>query len=435
MKIQDLYSDKAKGFFYSFLSGLKLNLVGVLALGDVIAVFYSIRSIAYWKSLFNSFPEIGMVVKALLLFAGIQLVSDFYNQTSAVDTLRGFANILMAVLVIVFLTKLLSESLNTAAFIFLGFSLSAMIFGFKSLEHHKVSIHDLFFVKIRLVPIVNYLIFASLLFFNTRFEKTIRFQRIGLFFIFYGVISMIMGARSNSIFFFIPGILLVFKSFLGYFTMKRILFIIPAVVLVFQLCYSFYVSNVLSGAIHSPQMRGQLKRIENPYNSIDLLFYGRIQIYGASEAISDKPLLGHGSWAHDTGGKYNLVMAKKYKGEKFILKKMAKNGPNSLLIPSHSILTGAWVSGGILAFFSVLFIFILFLKSYLRLFLDKGFQNGIFFPILTVLVVELVWVFLFSPLQEIKTVVPFSLVLLFVCHKNYSCDEIEKGIATTNESV
>jgi hypothetical protein len=407
-----------KGFFYSFLSGLKINLVGVLAIGDVIAFFYSVRSIRYLKSLFSTFPEIRMVVKALLLFAGIQLLSDLYNHTSIVDTLRGIANILMTVFVIVFLTKILSESLYSATFIFLGFSLSALIFGFKTLEHHKVSISDLFFVKIRLVPIFNNLVLASLLFFNSKSEKPIQFQKIGLFFVFYGIVSMILGARSNSIFFFIPGLMLICKGYIEYFT-KKMLPILMVILVVCQLSYMFYVSKVLSGTIKSPQMRGQLIRIENPYNPFDLLLFGRNQIYGSKAAIMDKPLLGHGSWACDHDGKYNLIAARLYHWEKFVQKKMTKNGKDSLLIPTHSILTGAWVSGGVFAFLSMLFIFVLFMKAYARLFLNRDFQKSIFFPILAVLATELVWNFLFSPLSGLKSFMPLSLVFILVCYRKY----------------
>lgn len=414
------YPNKEKAFLYSFLSGLKINLIGVLALGDVIAVFYSLRSIKSWKLLFNSYPEIGMVVKALLLFVGIQLVSDLYNHTTVVNTLRGGANILMAVFVIVFLTKMLSESLYSAAFIFLGFSLSALIFGFKGLEHNKVSLDDMFFVKIRLMPLINNLIFAVLLFFNSKPKKSIRFQSIGLFLIIYGIISMLMGARSNSIFFFVPGLIVIYKSFFGYITRKRLMYFIPLLLVVVQLCYSVFVYNVLSGSIKSPQMRGQLKRIENPYNPVDLLFFGRIQIYGAIVAISDKPFLGHGSWAHDKDGKYNLIIARLYHGEKYIQKQLAKNGKDSLQIPTHSILTSSWVSAGFFAFISMLFVFGLVLKKFLNLFLNREFQDSIFFPILTVLIVQLVWQFLFSPIQEIRTVAPLNLVLILLCYRKYS---------------
>lgn len=427
------YPNKRKAFFYSFLSGLKLNLVGVLALGDVIAVFYSLRYIKSWKSLFNSFPEIGMVVKALLFFIGIQLVSDCYNHTTMIDTLRGGANILMAVFVIVFLTKMLSESLYVSAFIFLGFSFSALIFGFNTLEHHKVSINDLFFVKIRLVPIFNNLILAGLLFFNSKSEKLIQFQKIGLFFVFYGVVSMIMGARCNSIFFFIPGLILICKGYIGYFTKKKMLSIILAVLVVCQLSYMFYVSKVLSRKIKSPQMRGQLIRIENPYNPLDLLLFGRNQIYGSKAAITDKPLLGHGSWARDPGGKYNMIAARLFHWEKFVQKDMAKNGKDSLLIPTHSILMGSWVSGGIFAFLSMLFIFVLFLKAYARLFLNHDFQKTIFFPILAVLATELVWNFFFSPLQGLKSFVPLSLVFILVCYRKFIFPE-RKNVLEYNEA-
>lgn len=423
--------NKFISFFYSFLSAFKINFIGKLAAGDLIAVFYSIFSIPNWNNYYKKVPDIKKIHYSLAVFLFFQIISDIYNESSFTNSIRGWSNIIMAALVILYLTQLLLDNFSVLPFIFFGFALSPLIFGF-STNHvpYKVSLEDEFFLKLGVIPVINSFLFGTILLLNTGKNIIINSKHVALIFIFYGVFCFLFDARSNGVFLILSAIIILSKSLFKYFTFKNFVLIIPICIVVFQSLYFVYVEGVLTGTIKSEQTKKQLSWVSNPYNPISLLSVGRIEIFSAIAAIQDKPLLGHGSWAKDVGGKYNFVLSKiSPQSKKYLNKVLHKEGDKNLIIPTHSILTGAWVSGGVFAFLSVLYILFAYVKKVVLLFQIDSFKNSLFFPVITYFFINLIWVFLFSPLQELKSVVPLPLVLtlvLFEKYKNINCVKVQK---------
>jgi hypothetical protein len=412
--------NKFISFFYSFLSGLKINLVGKLATGDLIAVLYAVFSIPKWNEYYRKVPDIKKIHYALAVFLFFQVISDIYNESSFTNSIRGLSNIAMAALVIMYLTQLLLNNFSVLPLIFFGFSLSPLIFGFNIQVPYKVSLEDEYFLKLGVIPILNGFLFGTILFLNTRKNIIINATHIAFIFIFYGVFCFLFDARSNGIFLILSAIVILNKSYFKYLTFRNILWILPICLILFQSLYFVYVEGVLTGAIKSEQTKKQLSWVSNPYNPFSLLSVGRIEIFSAIAAIEDKPLLGHGSWAKDIGGKYNLVLAKKSpQSKRYLNKVLHREGDKNLIIPTHSILTGAWVAGGFFAFLSVLYILFVYVKMVVLLFKIDSFINSSFFPLITYFFINLIWVFLFSPLQELKSVVPLPLVLTIVLFEKY----------------
>lgn len=411
-------------FLYAFLSGLKIDLVGKLAFGDLIAVIYSILTIKNWKRYYKRIPDIKRTHYSLALFLIIQVISDLYNESSFSNMVRGCSNIIMAALVIMYLTQVLFKTFSALPLIFIGFGLSVLIFGVDIVKDHEISINDIGFFKFRVVPILNNLLFGGILLMNSR--KKISTRTVAYIFIFFGLFCISFDARSNGMFFFFSGFIVFNKSLLRHFTLKNIVWILPVIIVVFQGLYSLYIAGVLSGTLKSEQTKTQLTRVSDPYNPLYVLAAGRGEIFASVAAIGDNPILGHGSWAKDTGGKYHMIIASLGEDEDNFYYIFEKEGDRDLLIPTHSILTGAWVSGGIFAFFAVLNILYIYLRKVVLLLKINSFRNSLYFPLIIFFTLNIIWVFFFSPLQELKSTFPLPLVLIFVLFEKFRINESQK---------
>jgi len=409
--------NKFLSFFYAFLSGLKIDLVGKLGFGDLIAVIYSLFTIQNWRKYYRKFPDIKRIHYSLALFLVIQIISDLYNDSGFSNMIRGCSNIIMAALVIIYLTQVLFRTFSALPLIFIGFALSGIIFVADIVKDHEVSINDMGFFKFRLVPILNNLLFAGILFMNS--IKKIKPKTIAYIFIFFGLFCIAFDARSNGMFFFFSGFIVLNETILKRFTLKKSVWILPFFIVVFQCLYSLYVAGVLSGSIKSEQTKTQLARVSDPYNPFYLLAAGRVEMFSSIAAIGDKPILGHGSWAKDLGGRYNMITASAAQNEDNFYYKFEMEGDKDLIIPTHSILTGAWVSGGIVAFFTVLYILYIYLKKVVLLLKINFFRKSLYFPLITFFTLNIIWTFFFSPLQELKSTIPLPLVLTIVLFEKF----------------
>lgn len=129
------------------------------------------------------------------------------------------------------------------------------------------------------------------------------------------------------------------------------------------------------------------RRFESQMNgTLGLLLGARREIYASAQAILDRPLLGHGSWAR--GADYVLLLSELERfGYTVVL-------PDNDFIPTHSHLFGAWVEGGALA--TLPWLFLLGLAAKVGF---SAYSNGD--KLSTVALVastQLAWDILFSPL-------------------------------------
>lgn len=86
----------------------------------------------------------------------------------------------------------------------------------------------------------------------------------------------------------------------------------------------------------------QQKYLMQSSGSFGLILGGRTESLASTQAILDSPIIGHGSWARSTY--YVMIRAQKLQEAGYELK---ENPFQSDLIPTHSILLGAWVEAGI----------------------------------------------------------------------------------------
>lgn len=397
---------KIKTFFYSAISGLKISLGGQLGFNEILAISDSL-SIKSWKKLYRDVPAIKNINLAYLVFLVSQMISDMVNRSAPQDFIRGWANIVMAVIVTNFLAKMFWRRNDAIIFYLFGMIVSAILFG---PEREGVGVQDMGFIKFKLVPILNSAIMiVSILILS----KTPKARHIVVVLItMYALFCIASDARSNGMIFLLVALLFYKKEMFDRLSFKRILPYLAGIAILGQIAYSYYVSEVLAGNLGGKHAQEQFERTENPYNPVHLLLSGRTEVYVGMMAALDKPLFGHGSWAPDPGGKYNLVAFKMH-GEEERLEILMATGKD-FYIPSHSVIMGTWMSAGVGALLAIVYIIVLLYKCLGRLLRSRLVRDSPYFPIVVWYTISPLWTFMFSPLPHIKQTLPVLLAFIVV---------------------
>jgi hypothetical protein len=142
-------------------------------------------------------------------------------------------------------------------------------------------------------------------------------------------------------------------------------------------------------------------------SNMGILLGGRSEILIASQAIMESPLLGHGSWAKSEY--YSYLMA---------LLKFGANGGEipflkNDLIPTHSVIFGAWVESGILgAMFWAMILGIVF-----RVMIRLSVSDDPLMPLITFMGFLMFWDILFSPFgADRRFVLAYFITVMVLAH-------------------
>jgi hypothetical protein len=184
-----------------------------------------------------------------------------------------------------------------------------------------------------------------------------------------------------------------------------------------QVGYVFYVDYSLQYNAYGHNAK-QLKKLDNPYNPVSLLALGRSEWTVAPTAILDKPVFGHGSWALDRTGKYNLLRAlKTAEVERYYYIAPRVHGVPT--IPTHSVLTTSWIWGGFIGFIGFCVLFVSVLKNMKTAFSDSSAYS----TILCIVFTSFLWDVFFSPFQVTRLLFPYYIgVILIISIKNNEFD-------------
>jgi hypothetical protein len=403
--------------FYSAIVGFKVNLVGQLSGNEILALFSSF-SINSLKSLYRKIPDLKKVNIGYAIFFVFQMISDIINNSPANNMLRGGANIIMAIICTNYLTKILHKNVENVIYYLIGSAVSILIFGDISID--GIDLKKMSFFKFKMAPILNVLI----LIISIKLLKKYPDKKLGVVFLFilYGALCIALDARSNGLFFIFVSIIFYYKNRLRSISFKKTIPYLVVFMLLFQGLYSYYVFQTLSGNIGGEHSRVQLKRISNPYNPINLIVTGRAETYVGLLAALEKPIFGHGSWPKDPTGKYQLMVFNLHDDEQNYDSFFASNEEHSI-IPSHSVLIGAWMSAGIFAFLAVIYVIFLFFKNGFNLLRNRLFINNSLYILVAYYIVNSSWIFLFSALGSLKLTLPIMISVVLVLNRKMELAE------------
>lgn len=396
----ELSKGKSLTFIYGLTSKIFVDLIGRLMLAELIAlIFFPFNSV---QSLITKNRLLKKVFWGLIILLISLMISDYVNNSSPEDYLRGWAVIVFAIVSIVFLTRQLLVDANYIMYYLIGLFIANLLFQQGNIDVAVEEIKDNYF-KAHLMGFMNPLviIIGALLFkINRAFP--------GLLFLgFYAILCFVLGARSNGLVFLFGTFLLSIKLFDIRLTKLKMVFLFLILGGTLYSGYLYYVDKVLNEGFGGKNAITQLNQANNPYNPFELLYYGRPEIVVSTFAIGDAIVFGHGSWAKDRNQKYARIFNQVMDGEANYSKDF---------IPGHSIVINSWLWGGLLGFLSMSYLVIILLRNYVFVY-NKSPLNYIV-VILTLSLIQMGWHFLFSPFGHLRTSLPIVIALLVVSKRD-----------------
>lgn len=375
-------------FLYTMLSTINANVIGQLRMNEIVVLLSA--PFVFRRSDLHEYPYLKKVLLALLALLMFQVITDvFVVHTTAQNFMRGWAATIISMLSFIFLFKTLNDQ-STILF-FIGMTIIRNI-----IYTDDIVDSDMSYFKFKIAPILSYSVYLIVFWLYARNELKIALAVM----IGYSLLCFASDTRSTGVIFFLSAIIIWFMNTKSSISGRRIAMFSIVFAALFQLCYVFYVNAVLNNEIGGEHSRAQLQRLDNPYNPLGLLMTGRAETFAAATAITDAPLFGHGSWAVDKTLKYYMILLSFHDEDMNLTKAYEKDR----LIPSHSVLMGAWVNAGLGGFLAVCCLFWFLLQ--MGFYIIRNGQELQLYPVLVLMTVGLIWTFLFSPIQHLRFNIP-----------------------------
>lgn len=387
---------------YAISTIVSIDFIGRLFVAEIIAIFY--LPFINIKKLINKNPELKFIVSSLLVLLLSLIISDYLNSSLPQDFLRGWSLVLISLVLTIFLVNLFSKSIDLIIYYLIIIFIVKLIFGEGDLEFQQWYIDTNYF-KVRFVPFLNPVIMLI----GSFLYKKERIFVANILFFFYGVICLILDARSNGLIFTLSSIILFIKLMKVKFTIKKVLWIGIVSSIILYIFYVFYVNEVFSAGLGGKNAKDQLSLVSNPYNPLELLYYGRAEVFVLVEAVIDKPIFGHGSWGKDVTGKYAAIIS--------LIKSLDKPIYREF-IHAHSVFLGTWVWAGFFGFIAIFYSFFILFKYSIQIFKSIEVKNFIL-PIIVILSLDMLWAYFFSPIQTLRTTFPLFAALILVEYQKY----------------
>lgn len=374
-------------FLIGLIISLKLNLIGELFVGEIVACCYVFINFSRLRFL----RQEKKIVSLALLWAIAQFLSDVLNETEISDALKGIFAPVIFITSLAFLANYARNKFERLPSLLLGTAAGGLI-------------------QLFLVPTEYFLLNfwkwgagnAVLGVFVVYFSFFLRGrQDLLLFFaltLFLGI-TLYFDSRGMAIFPIVAA--LIYKRYYGerasalsrWFSgtwagFKILLIALPAL----------FVINTIASALFSSEavLRHFSSDVAAKYRtqatgSFGILLGGRSESLVSIQAFLDKPVFGHGSWAKDKNG--YLDQYSKLRSE--LGYSLREDGGyeeigGSLLIPAHSFLMGALVWSGFMGGIFWLSVLSNILKAFIK--------NLSYFPLYYYVgIVSFLWNVFFSP--------------------------------------
>lgn len=337
---------------YAIGNQFQISLIGQMSISDV-AVLAFYLYLPTNRKMVEKLTEDKNIQTITILYGilfFIQVIAETMIDNELENAAKSLAVTILSYLKFIFLWLLITRKQGNIWWLLLFTSIASLTFK----DHmEEASLDDMLageemgYLKHFFAPLICDIVLLLSLYFKKRILYPM--------FISAGIFLIILGARSSGLMLFFTGVVAFFirsKDIIN----RNILYSwgIFLTVLCYAL-YVLYVNAVLSGNIVSGNSREQLRRIDNPYNPISLLFTGRTESTASLKAISDSPWIGWGAWKEDPNYKYHKYISKEL-GEKFDINRTGHHW-----IPTHSVILGAGVNNGIFALFAICVIIFYFI--------------------------------------------------------------------------
>jgi len=388
-------------FVYAAAAGFRVSLIGMLPLNEMMAVV--LLPFFFWKDkeIIRRYPDARKVLVCFVLFGGLLVLSDIYNQSVPYDYLRGWANVFMLIVNFVFLLYLFDKSSEYSILFYIAGGLVSGYFG----RRFVVLPGQAKYLALYVYPIVEPILLLGLVY----LYKANRRLLVAALCIANGLFWMANDARSTGGAWFVAGCILLVLVVVPRQVLfdKRVLAISAlSGLVVLYMVYATYIFAVTELDWGGPHGKEQVQRCNNPYNPAELLLQGRGDFVIAFRAFLDRPLLGYGSWGHDKNFTY-LPQLSNIAGERFDYRMYAETD----WIPTHSVLMGAPVWAGVGAGLIWLYIFIMFIRKFN---MCLKYYSGPLLPVIAVNMLVIYWAFFFSPIVQTRSYVPLWMSWLII---------------------
>lgn len=392
-------------FFFELGGGLYFNIIGQISISEIfLLVYVPLKVLPRIK--WDREKELSVITKAYVVLFCFQVLSECIVGNTFSSAAKGLAITVISYFHFLFLVTLFLKRKSLIPVLFLSMILRSLILGTGPDVQILGSIMQgeaATYLKFYLAPLSLLIgLYASI---------KLKYKNFPLLFSAFGLILILLGARSCGGVAFLSGLL---TYMMQHFHRKRLYIVAFWTLIGSYMLYAYYVNGILSGEITSGNS-WQVFLCKNPFNPIELLMVGRSETWVGLQAFLDSFWFGHGAWAYDTTGRYELMMQALHEIERPL--------SYDYYIPSHSVLIGSGMMNGVFAFLAMGYILFFFIK---RGWLSLGCNDKKYQLVLTYYWIVLIWDALFSPQSHFRLSIPIAFAIIFTMY-HY------KGVKESNE--
>ena len=366
---------------------VEVNVGGRLFLTEL-ALLLCLALLSWKRELSSSRVKFLIVLLVIWLFA--QVLTDIARATPFVDFVRGWSKIIFIGLDFIAILAIIQNNERRLMLFFIGLGIGTV------LNESSSGLYADFATNWKMGVGMGTVIAA--LAFLSFYPRLSHKNYAVILIITISVFSFLNNARSLGGLLFVSALYLQFYSRIHHheiirLSVKKVTLVFGSALLLLTILSVGYGELVTKGVFGEEALYKYQSQNLKKFGPLGIIMGGRTELLVAGVAITDSPLIGHGSWAKDV--KYKLLLMEiqsDLKDED--VKALDQYSSNFALIPSHSHILGAWVESGVVGGVFWGYVFLLIIKVLINI----GSVNHLYRPVIVVLCMISLWDIIFSPL-------------------------------------
>jgi hypothetical protein len=390
-------------FLLPILTVPTVNVVGELMFSDI-AVAILAPLMLLNRNLNFKQPYLNPIMWLLTIWLIGVIISDAVNGSSMGNFLRGIAAVIFFGLHLFVFFVLIDGKRERYISAIIGSAVTVLIQWATANEGlYSLDLTDTpWKMGVGFAVTILFVVFLGMLRVNERVKGKLLF--------ILSPIHLFLNARSLFLVTILAGVFSAFQLKVPNKKTRQILIIgvLTSVVVLFPVATSIYGSLNEAGAFGEEAKEKHLQQTAG--GKVNIIIAGRSESLVSFNAISDKPIFGHGSWAESPYYYYMYLTHMESVGKD--VNWGATDAKERFLIPSHSMLFGAWVYHGIFGAIFWLFVLYLTLKTISQTIGTPGSTPLMTIELLVLLV--LLWDIFFSPFGQARRCIE-AIYIVVVC--------------------